>query len=43
MVYWNFGDIIKSSSFHTINTVDINNANMAKAKMSRLEIVTVWS
>ena len=43
MVYWSFGDFIKSSSFRTINTLDINNTNMAKAKMSRLKIVTVSS
>ena len=43
MVYWSFGDFIESSSFRTINILDINNTNMAKAKMSRLEIVTVSS
>ena len=41
MVYWGFCDFTKSSSFRTINTVDTNNTNMTKAKMSRLEIVTV--
>ena len=37
MVYWNFGDFIKSSS------LDINKTKLAKAKISRLEIVTVSS
>ena len=40
-VYWSFGNFIKSSSFRTINTLDICNTDIAKAKMSRLEIVTV--
>ena len=43
MVYWGFVDFIKSSFFRTINTLNINNTNMAKAKMSRFEIVTVSS
>ena len=37
-VYWSFGDFIKSSSFPAINTLDITNGNMAKEKISRLEI-----
>ena len=40
MVYWSFGDFIKSSSFCTINTLDISNTDLAKAKMSRLKIVS---
>ena len=43
MAYWSFGDFIKSTSFRTINTLDINNTDVAKAKMSRLKIVTVSS
>ena len=43
MIYWNFGDFIKSFSFRTINTLDISNTDVEKAKMSRLEIVTVSS
>ena len=43
MVYWSFGDFRKSSSFRTINTLDISNTGLAKAKMSRLEIITVSS
>ena len=41
MVYWSFGDFIKSSPFHAINTLDISNADLAKAKMCRRKIVTV--
>ena len=40
-VYWSFGSFIKSSSFRTINTLDRSNTDIAKGKMSRLEIVTV--
>ena len=43
MAYWSFGDFIMSTSFRTINTLDINNTDVAKAKMSRLKIVTVSS
>ena len=43
MAYWSFGDFIKSTSFRTINTLDISNTDLAKAKMSRLKIVTVSS
>ena len=43
MVYWSFGDFIKSSSFCTINTLDISNTDLAKAKMSWLKVVTVSS
>ena len=42
-VYRSFGDFLKNSSFCAINTLDISNTDMAKAKMSRLEIVTVSS
>ena len=41
MVYWSFDDFIKSSPFRTINTLDISNTDLAKAKMCRREIVTV--
>ena len=34
MVYRSFGDYIKSSYFRTISTLDLNNTNMEKAKMS---------
>ena len=43
MVYWSFGDFIKSSSFRTINTLDLSKTDFAKAKMNRLQIVTVSS
>ena len=43
MVYWSFGDFIKSSSFRAIKTLDISNTDLVKAKMSRLKIVTVSS
>ena len=39
-VYWGFRDF---GDFRTINKLDISNTNMAKAKMNRLEIVTVSS
>ena len=41
MVYWGFGDFLKSSPFRTINTLDIIDTDLAKAKMSRLKIVTI--
>ena len=43
MVYWSFSDFIKSSSFCTINTLDISNTDLVKAKMSGLKIITVSS
>ena len=39
MVYWNFGDFIKSYFFRTISKLDTSNTD----KMSRLKIVTVSS
>ena len=32
MAYWSFGDFIKSTSFRTINTLDISNTDLAKSK-----------
>ena len=43
MVYWSLGDFIKSSSFRTINNLDISNTDLAKTKIGRLKIVTVLS
>ena len=40
-VYWRFGDIIKSSSFPTINILDISNTNMEKLRITQHEIVKV--
>ena len=36
-VYWSFGDLKKSSSFLTMNTLDISNTNFVKVKMNRLK------
>ena len=32
-VYWSFGDLKKSSSFPTMNTLDVSNTNFVKGKM----------
>ena len=40
---FSFGDFMKSSSFRTISTLDTINTDLAKAKMSRLKILTVSS
>ena len=42
-MYFSFGDFMKSSSFRTISTLDTINTDLAKAKMSRLKILTVSS
>ena len=43
MVFWSFGDFIKSSSFRTINKLNTSDIDMANAKMSRIKIVTIES